>query len=794
MPRRKVYYDAGGAPEGYLPREYPYDFFVDADVVAPSRPRLPWLDLDDDAAAAAAQAYLPPFPPETFDPDRMDFSEYGAPGRLRLAAWWDDADAHDPATYVVFVDTPEFWPHDDEPPDIARAGWRAAFAEPDPLEHWAGLFGTFDTTLLAYDEEPHSSRLRSRLARWDDDEPVDPALFVVLIYAPDDDPIYSPRPARHYPLATLHSSDDFTWWEPVGGDSVRWYFTGAASDGGAQASQAASLGNFRSSTEAERNEALIREVIPGLSILFVSGANVAGDGKTEAQTGSITVQTGDRVRYTAPGSSTPGPAVTIALVNQTALLADGDEPSKWVRVQRTAAAALKGVSTLLIHRQLNNVFGFTDAPDALSAAGGQRYRGVMLRVESLAAVRDIALWVDPLGAAQITAASQLPAAGAGTIAGATDCFCGWPSQGWARIESAPDILREIVYYSGRPDDQTLTIPAAGRARLGSTAAAGATGDLVYPVPGVRFAVENASPLRNGSIQTIANESTAPAAVAWSTAITEATAVAVGTLHTYQQVGVWLDRDTPAGAVGIAKVLQAIKCRFTTEAVIYTETLAGLYRIEDLDLSRLEMHVGTDGAPSLTAAPTETWPVADPTNPAGSLPVTSVSTLAPGHTYQVVLNYRNPYNLRSENIVSQVLTIDGAGVLLTNKPTAPTVLSWEAAAGGTFLAKIVYFYNVDATAIQADQYLIYTRFDGVDPVPGVDVPTVVTIPKTDGSGYYEFTSAAFAPGTTGKILVRTRRAADTADSTNTDVHSATAATAGPSTPSGSVFSRGIAEHE
>ena len=92
--------------------------------------------------------------------------------------------------------------------------------------------------------------------------------------------------------------------------------------------------------------------------------------------------------------------------------------------------------------------------------------------------------------------------GSGTITTATASgFADWPSQGWARIKTSGGTLREIVYYTSRTAT-SLTVPSAGRARLGSSAAAGSATDTVDAVPGLRIGLEALG--SEGTIQTVAS--------------------------------------------------------------------------------------------------------------------------------------------------------------------------------------------------------------------------------------------------------------------------------------------------
>jgi hypothetical protein len=120
-----------------------------------------------------------------------------------------------------------------------------------------------------------------------------------------------------------------------------------------------------------------------------------------------------------------------------------------------------------------------------------------------------------------------------------------------------------VYYTSRTNT-VLTVPAAGRGLLGSAAGAGAGTDLVRCVPGIAIAIDTAGVTAPGAIQTIANETTSPAAVSFNTGVFASTGLNIGNMDPGQQVGIWIKRQIPAGAAAIA--LATDKSDFSFDAV------------------------------------------------------------------------------------------------------------------------------------------------------------------------------------------------------------------------------------
>ena len=162
----------------------------------------------------------------------------------------------------------------------------------------------------------------------------------------------------------------------------------------------------------------------------------------------------------------------------------------------------------------------------------------------------------------MSAAHQLAASGAGTISISAGSFdTDWPGMGFCRIETSAGALKEIVYYSSRTATE-LAVPAAGRSLLGTTAAAGAATDKIYPVPGLRIAVEAPSAQPGGYItdKTTAGEGSIPTET-WSSAITQATGLSVGTLAAGEQYGVWVRRAVVVGHVAATAALNRIRWSF-----------------------------------------------------------------------------------------------------------------------------------------------------------------------------------------------------------------------------------------
>ena len=342
--------------------------------------------------------------------------------------------------------------------------------------------------------------------------------------------------------------------EKVGPDSLRVYQTGAASDGGAQTDPDASLGKYRSSTLVEFVAHSVADAIANITINFVSATNGIGNGALEA-TGN------DELKYTPPGGA-QGAGVTI--LNGETKMIPGNDNQKFVIVSRTTADNLTGTATITITDNLNNAPGFDDVSSAEASAGDTEYRCLCFKNDSANSVTGIKVYVGKLGTDRISAASQLPAAGAGTVGISAGDFSDWPDSGWCRIEESDGTLREIVYYSSKSLTE-LAVPATGRECLSTTAAAGANDDNIFAVPGIRLAKEAPSAQPDGTFtdKTGAGEGSQPAGLTWRTSVTDSAGyVDIGTLTTGQIYGLWIEYEIPEAAQYRANMLNYFHWKFS----------------------------------------------------------------------------------------------------------------------------------------------------------------------------------------------------------------------------------------
>lgn len=320
-------------------------------------------------------------------------------------------------------------------------------------------------------------------------------------------------------------------------DTLNFYLTGAASDGGAQTDPAASLGGFRSSTAAvSRGYQVQPGSIPNVRILSLTGYTPTG-------LAYLTADGPDSLVFSANGDS-PGDSVTITN-GQTRLVVSNDGKSA-VKVARTSSNPMYGVTAFKATITFNHLFGFENIGSADRTSGEDFYRcAYLLNVSDWDVTDTATMCLGTLGTQKTTDSAQLGISGSGTITTSSTFSTDTPSAGWARIQTSGGTEREIVYYTSRTTS-SLTVPAAGRALLGTSAAAGANDDLIDFIPGIRIAGEQ--PGAGNTIQTIADAETAPTGVTWKTGVTAAGGVSIPVLSPDQGFAIWAYMQIPVGIV------------------------------------------------------------------------------------------------------------------------------------------------------------------------------------------------------------------------------------------------------
>lgn len=538
-------------------------------------------------------------------------------------------------------------------------------------------------------------------------------------------------------------------------DALGFYLSGAYSDGATQELPDSCLGGYRSNVEVRRLDFLVRINMPLLRVDWVSGSNALGDGDLLAQgANSVAWQ---------PANGTLGTSVTIA--NGESKLIVGGTKEDAIRVTRLSTRAMHGLMRLALLPVFNDLIGMDNVTSAEALAGLNTYRAGFLYNHGASDITGIKIWIKTLGTQRVTGTAQLSGSGSGTITTATaNGFADWPTSGWAHIKNA-GTTREIVYYTSRTAT-SLTVPAAGRARLGTSAGAGAGTDTIDAVPGIRIGFEAPS---SSAIQTIANDATAPTGITWNAQTTSAAGLSLATLTAGSGYGLWIHRELPAGMVAGAHIENAINIEFVYSAAAYDTILKGRYKVANDALKAYLLYEGIDADPTFTT----------PTSTNASLPFTQAFSPPVSGTkeFREVVRYRNEYGLISLNRFIRRFSILSSGALTVTPPTAPSEVVVTDAGGGMLRVRARYDGASDDPA--ATQWAIRARGDGIDPT-GSETPDLYDLERMTGMFMGRRTQplnqliGPYAPGQEVRVLVRTRYAQTATESTNTTATTVTVA--------------------
>jgi hypothetical protein len=465
-------------------------------------------------------------------------------------------------------------------------------------------------------------------------------------------------------------------------DALGLYLSGASLAAGAQDRPSLCLGGYSSSTEVKRRGFVVRGGgLRPLRVDWISGSNAIGEGL-------LTGNGASGVGWQSPSSASIAP---ITISNGESKLVESATALESIRVTRMSTNALRGLLQIGVVNIFNDLLGFDNISSADATAGKANYRAAFIRNHSGSTVTGIKVWIKTLGTQRVSGTAQLDGSGSGTITTATaNGFADWPTSGWCHIKNA-GTTREIVYYTSRTAT-SLTVPSAGRARLGTSAGAGAGTDTIDAVPGIRVGLEAPS---SNAIQTITNETTAPSAITWNVQTTSAAGLSIASLAASADYGLWIHRDTPAGLYAGAQIENALNIEFVYSAATYATTWNALYRAENSALRLYELYSGTDTAPSFTT----------PVTTSATLPFDYALT-PPGagnREYQLTVRERNGYNLASLNTYARKVKIDSAGAEVTRNPTGPFNISLSDAGGG--MVRVQANYEAQDDDPRADQWAI-----------------------------------------------------------------------------------------
>jgi len=320
--------------------------------------------------------------------------------------------------------------------------------------------------------------------------------------------------------------------EKTHGDSVRWYLSGATSDGEEQRDPNLSLGNYRSSVEVVELAYEPFSLLPGITIERLSGGIGPGDSSLEGVPPNL-------LRFKRPGGEF-GVSVPIA-TGETKIVEDRDSEGAFLRVHRWGTNDLNGTTLIRAARRYNNVAGSSNVLDADRSAGVEKVRAIFAKCESVDPI-SLSVWINPLAPPVVSDQDYLPVGGVGTIETSSSLSL-FPRFGYARVVKSDGNLREIVFYSSdRSSGKLNVVDANHRGLLGTSPSAGAFDDEVYPVPGLRIAGEASTPVIGGSISIATDEHDVPP-LSWGTPSMD-NPITLAALTTDQQVGLWFRLSVP----------------------------------------------------------------------------------------------------------------------------------------------------------------------------------------------------------------------------------------------------------
>jgi len=485
-------------------------------------------------------------------------------------------------------------------------------------------------------------------------------------------------------------------------------------------SSPAGLGGIRADIEFQPLPAFVSNPIGPIVVQRVSPACGVGQGTIRAASTST-------LAWTSPGDTEGTP---VSVPANTSVLLESGTPARSVRVYRDSvynSSDLGGSMTLDLLRTVNGVV----AGPNVDETGGQYYGCFYICNHSPTNITSITLTPHGLGTQRTSNTAQLSSSGAGTIT-TSGSLADWPAAGWCKITTTAPAVREVVYYTSRTST-SITVPAAGRGLLGTTAAAGSSSDTILPVAPIRLAIE--TPV-NGAVQTIANHTTAPTGVTWG--FTQS----VATLTPGEERAVWIHRDVPVDCTVDPEHTTGLGITFTSEAVAYSNSTWGWFRIGDTALERYELHVGDGTAPTFATA----------TTTSATMPFTSA--LAADSTYYYATRYRNKYGLESFNVLTERRDIDAGGVDVTSVLSNPTGITISSQPGGEVDITMTYRGSSDATP--ADYWRLYVTTDGSTPDPNTDTPADTAI-SAGGFGLNDATQTItlgpYDYGTVVKVIAR-----------------------------------------
>jgi len=302
------------------------------------------------------------------------------------------------------------------------------------------------------------------------------------------------------------------------------------------------LGGRRSSSPVVSTSFSQPATLTGVTILSASPRNLLGGAVGSlALTATYGYVYGYGYSYDfswrAPGSIIAGPAQEVPWVtsDSRAIIStpDGEDAGKYlqIRVRKSALPSTGEWAIRLRHRR--NVL-FDDLQPSEATSGLTDYRCVILQNLGDLDLTSLTAWIDArIDPTEVSSVSGYSVSGAITLN--VDSALGFPSSGLLKNETRG----EIMVYTSRTST-SFTVPAAGRAVLGSSVTGGQHEDVISCYTPISLATEDGYPA-----SVAASREVGPSGLSW-TRPTEGSPLALSIFEA-DQIGVlWIRRMIPEG--------------------------------------------------------------------------------------------------------------------------------------------------------------------------------------------------------------------------------------------------------
>lgn len=423
-------------------------------------------------------------------------------------------------------------------------------------------------------------------------------------------------------------------------------------------------------------------------------------------------------------------------------------------------------------------------PDALACLGGLRSSTRVLTLETnrLAATQIPSLRIDHVGAGNTRGNGVIEATGAATLrwaapgdspGGEVTITAGTPATLHSGAGAALVVtLTEERQLGGMETVQLLDVINNAIGGRNVTEAESTAGEDIYAGiilvageaidnldiwidadswAGVALGTEELDV--EGGIQTIADDTTAPVDVTFSTP-TSGSPLAIGSLAAGEGIGLWIRRTigTAAAASAINRIILGVSYDDADETT-YTEAMRGIFRIAAADTEGYEVYAKEGERPNPD--------VDSPVHTATSAPLTWDADYTEGTWYENVY-YRNRFGVLGAVLEVPALRIDGDGDPLPVPPQGPAQVIATPAANGAVTVDMIYYpfaegeTDAEIAANRATHFLVWWTGDGTTPDPDNDTPDAVLAMSGGSRVHMRTTTDEFIDNAPVNIVVATKR--------------------------------------